>query len=145
VLDTMTLTQFKAHSSLDVALSTLTVLIGPNGCGKSTVLEGLWCLGKLAEGAPSDMVFSGPRALAEIRAARSAGEVALTARGTLEGSPYVAKWSVQDGRAGDFMLTFTDGTPTPIRSFDDLLAPDPRLVAELAGVVWRLASGAATA
>jgi predicted ATPase len=92
VLDSLTLKQFKTHRSLEVQLSPLTVLVGPNGCGKSTVLEALWCLGKLTEGVTPDMLFSGPRALAELRTARTAGEVALTAIGTLNSSPKQEAW-----------------------------------------------------
>jgi hypothetical protein len=58
MIDRVTFRNFKAlrHASID--LERLTVLVGPNASGKTSVLEGLWYLSELAEKSPKE-VFSG--------------------------------------------------------------------------------------
>lgn len=75
---------FKALADVELDLEPLTVLVGPNASGKSTVLEGLDYVLQLAwpfysngaRKAPSDM-FQGPRAFDQLRTRPDASEMRL--------------------------------------------------------------------
>jgi energy-coupling factor transporter ATP-binding protein EcfA2 len=54
------LSAFKAHRGASFALGPLTLLAGPSGTGKSSVLEALAALGRLAGGEELGEVFAGP-------------------------------------------------------------------------------------
>lgn len=73
MIDTLVLENFKRHAATAVPLSPLTVLVGPNGSGKTSVLEALHLLGELYEKAP-DEVFSGSKRIDAI--SRSKANVA---------------------------------------------------------------------
>ncbi|WP_182356726.1 AAA family ATPase [Komagataeibacter europaeus] len=74
--------------SVDI-LPGLTGIVGPNGCGKSNVVEGLrWVMGEtnarsLRGGEMDDLIFAGTTA----RAARNMAEVTLTLEGTAKVAP----------------------------------------------------------
>lgn len=59
---------FKAHRQLDLSLEPLTVLVGPNASGKTSVLQGLWLLGQLAK-APAKDVFADEFSIGYLRSA----------------------------------------------------------------------------
>jgi energy-coupling factor transporter ATP-binding protein EcfA2 len=138
MLETLNIHHFKVHRELSVSLSPITVLVGPNGCGKSTVLEAIWCLSQMASGAAPGAVFELDRSIGDVRSAGSSGSVELEASGTVEGSGFQAKWwSEGEDDRGSFEMHWIDGTKTSIQSFDEILVPDKRLVRGIGGAVWR--------
>jgi predicted ATPase len=50
VLEELRLTDFKSFHNAVLPLDELTLIVGRNGSGKSNALDGLWALGRLAEG-----------------------------------------------------------------------------------------------
>ena len=49
MIASVVISAFKAHERTEVALSKLTVLVGPKGSGKTSVLEALHLLGQLPQ------------------------------------------------------------------------------------------------
>jgi len=136
MLDSLHLTHFKAHRDLTVGLSPVTVLVGPNGCGKSTVMEALICLSRLAAGATSGEVFTGPRALPEVRSVGSTGAIALETTGSLAGDRFRCAWT-STSEGDSFDLSWSQAPSDTARSGPRPLLIDPRLKRHLRGAVWR--------
>ncbi|WP_437782911.1 AAA family ATPase [Sorangium sp. So ce1097] len=62
MLTEVSLYEYRAHTATRIPLQQLTVLIGPNAAGKSSVLEAVQLLGRLLA-APAERVFVGAREL----------------------------------------------------------------------------------
>lgn len=80
MIETLRLKNFRSHAETTVELGRLTVLVGANGSGKSSVLEALGLLSRLS-GASALDIFRGdshPRYLTRF----GAGELAVSASGT---------------------------------------------------------------
>jgi hypothetical protein len=136
MLTSLSLTNFKIHRELHIALSPITVLVGPNGCGKSTILEALWCLSALASGLPPASLFRGHLAPSEVRSSDAQGNAAIQAAGVLAGSTFSSEWRSESPiDPGTYLLASTDGTPTPITDLTKLLTPYERL-ARAVGATW---------
>lgn len=69
---------FKALAEVDIDLDSFTLLVGANGSGKSSVLEGLHYLLQLAGGTPDATLFSGPRAVTRLRTAGESAQLTLS-------------------------------------------------------------------
>ncbi|WP_437929576.1 ATP-binding protein [Sorangium sp. So ce291] len=64
MLTELSLHQYRAHTATRIPLQQLTVLVGPNAVGKSSVLEALYLLGRAIEAEESkEPVFTGARDL----------------------------------------------------------------------------------
>lgn len=85
MLRSVTLTNFKAHADTTVPLGKLTLLVGDNASGKTSVLEALWLLSELHKGAKT--AFSGDWSLADLYRRSDTGALRLscdTANGVSE-------------------------------------------------------------
>lgn len=81
----ITLENYKSHAETTLALDAMTVLVGPNGCGKTSVLEAIGALCGLPQ-QRSDALFDGanaPRAFDDrfVRAGATAWSAALEGEG----------------------------------------------------------------
>jgi hypothetical protein len=91
---------FMALRHLDLDLEPLTVLVGPNASGKTSVLEGMDFLARLSDLPPED-VFQGPRHPALLYSRNAEGPMELSSRAA----------------NGEFRLRLT---PPPPSAYDDL-------------------------
>jgi len=86
MLERLTLRNFKAHRETVVGLRPLTVLVGPNGSGKTSVLDALHYLGQLYAKSGEDL-FRGPRdPEALVRRVGGAASFSLLAEGKSGGT-----------------------------------------------------------
>ncbi|QIQ85649.1 chromosome segregation protein SMC [Erythrobacter sp.] len=99
----------------------LTGVVGPNGCGKSNLLEAIrWVMGEnspksMRSGGMEDVIFAGtstrpPRAFAEVvlHAKDDAGEELVVTRRIERGAGSAYRVNGRDVRAKDVALTFAD-------------------------------------
>ncbi|MEE4199272.1 AAA family ATPase [Erythrobacter sp.] len=99
----------------------LTGVVGPNGCGKSNLLEAIrWVMGEnspksMRSGGMEDVIFAGtstrpPRSFAEVvlHAADDAGEELVVTRRIERGAGSAYRVNGHDVRAKDVALTFAD-------------------------------------
>lgn len=123
-LDGFKASGFKALDGIKVSLRRFNVIVGANGAGKTSILEGLFTLSQLRFKKP-ETIFSGPRRLDRLRTANSAGPVRLAAR---SGSQYIEYEGVV--RPDDFdqhQVVIYDGeTKTEYDFTRTLLASFPR-------------------
>jgi energy-coupling factor transporter ATP-binding protein EcfA2 len=63
MITSVTLQNFKGHAHTVVPLQQFTVLVGPNGSGKTSVLQAIRYMGQLAAGVGTDTLFQGDREL----------------------------------------------------------------------------------
>lgn len=68
MITSLRLQNFKGHADTTVSLGRLTVLVGPNGSGKTSVLQALRYLGQLADGREVSAIFSGEETIEALRA-----------------------------------------------------------------------------
>jgi len=73
MIHSLSLRNFKGIRRADVALERLTVIVGPNASGKTSVLQGLYYLGRVGMDLPSD-IFQGRRDINLIYRYGAAGE-----------------------------------------------------------------------
>ena len=83
MLGSIRLQNWKGHRDTTAPLEKLTVLVGPNGTGKSTVLDGVHLLGRMVNGEPLDKVYKGRHAPALIRRRDAVGASLLQANGVV--------------------------------------------------------------
>lgn len=92
------LRNFKALRDINLALDRFTVLVGPNGSGKTSVLEGIHCLTRLANADPS-AVFEGAASIGVLSSRGAEGVFELGLRGTFrrkEGELSVSFAAIED-------------------------------------------------
>lgn len=96
MLNRVTLTNFKAHRLTTVDLGRLTLLVGANGVGKTSVLEALHWLSQLAYTTPRQL-FQGPR------------DPAALVRNQDEPAVLLGEYTRDDGDPNKLRLTLTAG------------------------------------
>jgi predicted ATPase len=91
MLTELSLNQYRTHAATRIPLQRFTLLIGPNGVGKSTALEALELFGKLYEHPPAH-VFTGKHALSHLvrRGATQGAELKIEVRGSTKGKDWKA-------------------------------------------------------
>jgi energy-coupling factor transporter ATP-binding protein EcfA2 len=110
------LSAFKSHRGASFALGPITLLAGPSGTGKSSVLEGLAALARLAHGDELGTVFAGPRGVVR------GGVAACVPEGAQPDA---------EGRRGFRIGCTVDGPVGPVRLDVAVQAePDLRIVGE---------------
>jgi ABC-type uncharacterized transport system ATPase subunit len=72
---------YRALKDTTLRLSGLTALVGQNGSGKTSLLDGLWRCSLLCTKKP-DLVFTGPNAIERVRWRSSTNAIRLTVKGT---------------------------------------------------------------
>jgi predicted ATPase len=142
MLRSVRLLNWKAHRDTTVPLGKLTVLVGPNGTGKTTVLDAIHQLGLMARGDVVREVYKGNHDIRYIRRGGTADHAALSVEGVRNGCEFVASvgFRFQEGAAPedddtlrsvrwDPMLTWSvNGRTTEPAldacAFDELKAPE---------------------
>ena len=77
---------FKAFAKAVIPLEPMTVIVGPNGSGKTSVLEALHCLAQLVRrDTKLDYLFSGPRVPDALRHRHSAPILSISADASMDG------------------------------------------------------------
>ncbi|WP_437911509.1 ATP-binding protein [Sorangium sp. So ce302] len=135
MITSVRLQEFKGHRDSTVALGRLTVLVGPNGSGKTSVLEALALQSRLVRYAPRDVLTGDWSPGDLLRRGTKGGAIALTSRGTWEdedwsfrtafsGSEVDVEWKWK--RSGDLQKVTAYGDH-PLRSIvprlDEAVAP----------------------
>jgi ABC-type branched-subunit amino acid transport system ATPase component len=87
MITSIKLQNFKGHLETFVPLGRLTVLVGPNGTGKTSVLQALQLLTRLKEEGPAD-VLRGDLHPQDLFHRAGKGAITLKVAGTEDGSPW---------------------------------------------------------
>lgn len=87
MIERLRLQNFKGHRDTTVELGRLTVLVGPNGSGKTSVLQGLRLLSQLVDDHAFD-IFVDEREPAALLRSGSAGPLVVEATGTQASLPW---------------------------------------------------------
>lgn len=90
MLDSIHLENFKAHRDTTVPLGRLSVLVGPNGSGKTSVLQALWLQSELV-GRPFNEVLTGDWSISDLMRRGAQGPVALASTGTWNGEAWSSR------------------------------------------------------
>ena len=86
MIEKVVFTNFKALRYADVRLSKLTLIVGPNSSGKTSILEGLHCLSQVGAEIP-DTVFAGPQHPNRLRTSGVDDTMKLSLVGNWNGVP----------------------------------------------------------
>jgi putative AbiEii toxin of type IV toxin-antitoxin system len=130
MIQTVSFKNFKALRDLTISLERLTVLVGPNASGKTSVLQGLDSLFFLRHNDPR--YFSKERDFYVLRShgAPSNGSIVIRGTGTwagkpgqlelslLEDAPHMTMWRLEVSH-GDQLLSFDEGEYQRERPYDD--------------------------
>jgi hypothetical protein len=98
LINSLRFRNFRALRQLDLGLERLTLLAGPNASGKTSVLDGLHCLTRLASTDPRE-IFSGSAAVGLISSRGASGQFELGLTGSFRarrGSLSIAFPSIED-------------------------------------------------
>ncbi len=105
---TLHVENFKALKHLDLELDRLTVLIGPNGCGKTSVLQAMEIFGEIATTTPNDVLLD--RRSIDVLHSRDASEpIALEGRGT----GWSVRWTAGAMPHGSATIKWAEGDSAP--------------------------------
>jgi predicted ATPase len=96
---------FKAIGNLDITLDRLTVLVGPNACGKSSVLQAMNSLCQMRDKGP-DQIFGGLESPQELTTRGATAPLLLRA----EGESFAIEWCANQLSRGS-SWNHPDGTP----------------------------------
>lgn len=98
MIESLRLQNFKGHRDTTVDLGRLTVLVGPNGSGKTSLLQALGVLRDIVDDAPVS-VLSGNRAPKNLLTRNHEGPIKLSAVGRIGGEPWHADLTVELSKA----------------------------------------------
>ncbi|WP_437292902.1 AAA family ATPase [Sorangium sp. So ce426] len=133
MITSVRLQEFKGHRDSTVALGRLTVLVGPNGSGKTSVLEALALQSRLVRYAPRNLLTGDWSPGDLLRRGTKEGAIALTSRGTWEDEAWSFRTVLSESsvlvdweRTGD-ARQFTAEGHRPLRGqvprLDEIVAP----------------------
>lgn len=111
MMTSVRLQNFKGHRDTTIPLGRMTVLVGPNGSGKTSVLEALQALGELVGDTPM-WSFQGDLSPADVLTRGSRGPISIAVEGRSDGAPWNV--SVQLEASGD--ANAVDGFKTTVAS-----------------------------
>jgi predicted ATPase len=100
MITSIRLQNFKGHRDTTVPLGRLTVLVGPNGSGKTSVLEALELQSRLATEAPAD-VFSGDASWIDLLGRGGEKDMSLLSEGTGPEGPWQLKTAISASPASE--------------------------------------------
>lgn len=89
---------FKAIGELDIALERLTVLVGPNACGKSSVLQAMSMLCQMRDKSPNEIVAGDVQAIQELTTRDATASLLLRA----EGESFAVEWCANRASKGQW-------------------------------------------
>lgn len=104
MITSIRLQNFKGHRDTVVPLSRFSVLVGPNGSGKTSVLEALWLQSQLVR-RPAVKVLAGDWAAEDLLRRGAEGSSVLGSTGTQQGKEWSAATEITPERA---RLTWKD-------------------------------------
>ncbi|WP_437541474.1 AAA family ATPase [Sorangium sp. So ce367] len=134
MITSVRLQEFNGHRDSTVALGRLTVLVGPNGSGKTSVLEALALQSRLVRHASRD-VLTGDWSLGDLlRRGAEGGPIELTSQGTWEHEAWSFRTALSESsvhvdweRDDDDTKNFTASGISPLRKLvprlDEAVAP----------------------
>ncbi|HRI72382.1 MAG TPA: AAA family ATPase, partial [Polyangium sp.] len=93
MIDSIRIQDFKGHRDTALKLGRLTVLVGPNGSGKTSVLEALELQRKLAT-STTHLVFRGNRVFDDI-GRYGTDEIILSSEGRWDGNSFALRLAVK--------------------------------------------------
>ncbi len=96
MLTSIRLQDFKGHRDTEIPLGRFTVLVGPNGSGKTSVLEALWLQSELAF-EPPNIVLVGDRDPADLLRREAPGPIALESAGAWKGKTWSCRKEIPTG------------------------------------------------
>ena len=108
MITSIRLQDFKGHRDTTVPLGRFTALVGPNGSGKTSVLEALWLQSRLVE-LPVQQVLTGDFAVDDLRQRGATTLSTFTSAGTHAGAAWSA--SVSLGGPTGYVLGWNGGPP----------------------------------
>lgn len=89
---------FKIIRELDLTLDRLTVLVGPNACGKSSVLQAMHLLCQMRDRVPNDIFGGEPQAVHNLTTRDATAPLLLRAEGEL----FTIEWCANELSKGDW-------------------------------------------
>jgi len=98
MITSIRLQDFKGHLDTRVPLGRLTVLVGPNGSGKTSVLEALWLQSQFIQRRAAD-VLTGDWSPEDLLRRGAKGPSMLTSAGTYNGEDWSASTEITPGSA----------------------------------------------
>jgi energy-coupling factor transporter ATP-binding protein EcfA2 len=106
MIDRVHFENFKSLKSVTLELGRLTVLVGPNGCGKSSVLQGMDVLSQTGVARADEHGYVRRRFEWTFRGEREPGRIASS------GLPSTVKFSMRDSNGDELQLEVVVPTPT---------------------------------
>src|SRR4051794_35262461 len=91
------LQEFKGHRDTHIPLGRFSVLVGPNGSGKTSVLEALWLQSEIVR-RNSRAVFSGDWSLNAVRRRKLEGPLILASEGESSEGKWDVSFSISDAQ-----------------------------------------------
>lgn len=98
VITSVRIQDFKGHRDSTVQLGRLTMLVGPNGSGKTSVLEALALQSELTN-QPSCLVLTNDQFFSDLLRRGAQGPIALTSKGTWNGAAWSSRLEITTSSA----------------------------------------------
>ncbi|MRG92727.1 AAA family ATPase [Polyangium spumosum] len=107
MIESLRLQNFKGHRDTTIEFGRLTVLVGPNGSGKTSVLQALELLGQVVRNKIVD-VFSGPSTPELLVSREQEGTMGIHAHGSMHGKPWKLAVDITSATKSPHILLIAD-------------------------------------